>query len=171
LPSHPAWDCLEPSWRRISPPIRGWHLIARSAPHPVRSVPSPRRADRLGYGKYLVTIGLCGSCHTPSENGRPAPGMALAGGAQFRFGFASVSSSNITPCPKTGIGAWSEQEFVNRFHRYENSVNQGPPLVGPKNFTLMPWLQLATLPGEDLRAMYAYLRTVPAVYHKVKTHP
>lgn len=146
-------------------------LLIKSVPHPAGTVSAPDTADRVGYGRYLATIAGCECCHTPSKNRRPVAGMAFAGGEQFRFGFATVVSPNITPDKKTGIGTWSEGDFLNRFHRYREYAEQGPPRVGPEDFTLMPWLQLAKLPAGDLRAIYAYLRTVPAVSHHVESHP
>jgi hypothetical protein len=146
-------------------------LLMKSAPQPAGPVPPPDRSDRLRYGEYLVKIGDCGGCHTPAENGKPLAGMAYAGGKLFRIGPFQVVSSNITPDPKSGLGTWSEDYFLRRFYLYRDYVNQGSPHVGKESFTLMPWLNLATLPPDDLKAMYAYLRTVPPVHHYVNPHP
>ncbi|MCU1233714.1 MAG: cytochrome c-related protein, partial [Candidatus Solibacter sp.] len=76
-----------------------------------------------------------------------------------------------SPDPSTGIGRWSEQDFVNKFAQYREYAERGSPKVGPESFTIMPWLNFCQLPEDDLRAMYAYLRTLPPVSKAVETHP
>jgi hypothetical protein len=141
------------------------------APPPVGFVPEPDRKNRLQYGEYLTTIGACADCHTKSDQGQPVPGMLLAGGEPFRFPGLTVVSANITPDPETGIGNWTEQQFVNRFAVYRQYAEKDPPQVGPDAFTLMPWLSLSQFPREDLAAIYAYLKTVPPVRNSVVMHP
>jgi hypothetical protein len=146
-------------------------LLMKSAPRPAQSVPEPDCGNLLRYGEYLATVGLCADCHTQRENGSPKPGMRLAGGEPFHFGSATVVSSNITPDHETGIGRWSEPFFLNRFYAYKDYAEKGAPQAGPQSFTLMPWLSLAQLPPDDLKAIYAYLRMQPPVYNPVLTHP
>ncbi len=146
-------------------------LMIKRAPKPAGTVAPPDRGDRLKYGQYLVTVAGCIGCHTPSEKGHPKPGMEGAGGERFQIGSATVVSANITPDTKTGIGTWSEEYFLNRFYQYRDYAEQGPPRVGLESFTLMPWLSLAKLPPDDVKAIYAYLRTLRPVYQYVETHP
>ena len=96
-------------------------------------------------------------------------GKILAGGQVFAFGPLSVTSSNITPEPDTGIGVWSEEYFIHKFRSYLPYA-ENPPEVGPESFTLMPWLRFSRLSDEELSDIYAYLRTVPAVYSPVQKH-
>ncbi len=72
----------------------------------------------------------------------------------------TIAAPNITPDKETGIGAWTDgekirgiREFVSRFKAYNAYVEKGAPKVTPSAFTLMPWLNLAQLPPEDLKAI------------------
>jgi mono/diheme cytochrome c family protein len=146
-------------------------VLVKSAPQPAGFVPPPDHGDRVKFGEYLVTLAGCAGCHTPAEKGKPEPGMTLAGGERFTFPGAVVVSANITPDPQTGIGRWSEQDFVDKFQCYREYAEKGSPVVGPENFTLMPWLEFSQLEGNDLRAIYSFLRTQKPVYHAVDSHP
>jgi mono/diheme cytochrome c family protein len=146
-------------------------MLIKGAPQPAGHVPEPDRSNKVKYGEYLVTMAGCMDCHTPARQGKPLPGMTLAGGQEFRFPGAVVVSANITPDQETGIGRWSEQNFLERFYQYKEYVKEGSPQVGPESFTLMPWLTFAQLDPEDLKAIYAFLRTQQPVYHVVDSHP
>jgi hypothetical protein len=146
-------------------------VLIRTEPRPVANVPAPNRSDPVDYGRYLAAVGGCADCHTMMNKGRPRQDMLYAGGHEFRMDGAVVVSSNITPDPETGIGKWSEQDFVARFYAYRGYLKKGPPSVGPEGFTLMPWLSLSQLPPEDLKAMYAYLRTQRPIHHRVEVRP
>jgi mono/diheme cytochrome c family protein len=136
---------------------------------PAGTVPDPDASDRVKYGEYLVTLGTCAHCHTPLAEGHPDTSKLFAGGQDFKFpGGASVVSSNITPDPETGIGKWTQDQFVKRFHMYRPYLKTGAPKAP---FTLMPWLALAGTTGEDLQAMYAYLKTVKPVKNNVRAEP
>lgn len=147
------------------------NYLITGAPAPSRNVAAPDKSNKLAWGQYLVTVAGCGGCHTPMEKGDPIPGKAFAGGEPFVIANYKAVSANITPDNDTGIGKMSEAEFIERFHQYKKYIQDGPPPVTPENFTIMPWLNFAKLPAEDLGAIYAYLRTVPPVNHSVETHP
>jgi hypothetical protein len=68
---------------------------------------------------------------------------------------------NLTPDEATGLGTWTEQVFVNAL-KTGRHMGIGRPIMPP-----MPWQAYSRLTDEDLRAMYAYLRTVPAKVNKV----
>ena len=146
-------------------------LYLKSIPRPVGTVPPPESRNQLRLGEYLVTIAACADCHTPLESGQPVVARRLAGGREFRFPGAVVVSAHITPDPESGIGRWSEQQFLEKFYQYREYAEQGSPEVGPESFTLMPWLGLSQLAPQELGAMYAYLMTQPAVRNAVETHP
>ena len=96
----------------------------------------------------------------------------LEGGEKFAVApGVMVVSANISPDQYTGTGRWSEQDFVDRFSQYREYAATGSPQVGPESFTLMPWLNLCRLPDDDLRAIYAFIRTKQPVYKAVDTHP
>ncbi len=148
------------------------NLMIKGAPQPAGSVPPPDRADRLKYGKYLATLGGCGGCHTPSNQGTPVPGKEFAGGERFESTMGTVLSANITPDLETGIGKWDQAFFLKKIaERRDWAVNGAPPLPGPESFTLMPWISLSQMQEEDLTAIYQYLRTLKPVSNYVETHP
>lgn len=146
--------------------------LVNDVPKPVlRPVKAPPREDRVRYGEYLVDMAQCVTCHTVLDKGEPVKGREFAGGEPFRFGNHLVRSPNITPDNETGIGAWSEERFVAKFKNYSEMTHANAPKMTQANFTVMPWLGLAKLAEDDLRAMYAYLRTVKPIYHQVDVHP
>lgn len=116
---------------------------------------APPKSDAVAYGQYLVGIGACNDCHT-FEAG------VLAGGQPFMVGTAIEMSKNLTPEPTTGLGAYDEATFVMRFKGYEKLE---PMLLTPGMFNkvVMPWEAFSHLSEEDLKAIYAYLRTLPPV--------
>ena len=146
-------------------------MLMKGAPQPAGHVPEPDHTDKVKYGEYLVTLAGCMECHTPAKQGKPIRSLTLAGGQEFRFPGAVVVSANITPDLETGIGRWSEQDFLERFYQYKEYAEKGSPQVGPESFTLMPWLNFAQLKPEDLKAIYAFLRTQQPIYHVVDSHP
>lgn len=128
----------------------------------------PTKNDIISYGKYMLTAMSCNECHTPTENGQPQEGKYLAGGFEFPFGDGTtVRSANITPDKTTGIGNWTEQQFVTRFKLYGDSTYT-PQIVKPGDFkTVMPWFFYAKANEYDLKAVFAYLQTVPPVENKI----
>jgi mono/diheme cytochrome c family protein len=140
-------------------------MLIRTAPQPAGRVPRPDRSNRVKYGEYLANIAGCAECHTSDG------GEAFAGGFEFKFPGATVVSANITPDVETGIGSWSEEMFVSRFTAYRAYLEKGSPKAGRERFTIMPWLSFAQMEPDDLKAIYAYLRTQPAVAKKVEKHP
>jgi mono/diheme cytochrome c family protein len=147
-------------------------LFIRSVPKPAGSVPPPDRANRVKFGEYLVSLGGCRDCHTPTDKGQPLSGKDFAGGQIFDTRVGKVVSANITPDLDTGIGKWSEEFFLKKFYDYKEYVDQGcPKLSGPEAFTLMPWLGFSQKSPEDLGAIYTYLQSLPPVHNSVETHP
>jgi mono/diheme cytochrome c family protein len=145
------------------------NLIVRTIPKPV-TLPSaaPDRSDRIAYGRYLTTLAGCSSCHTRMVRGRPVPNMAFAGGLEFHPRTGGIQrSANITPDMETGIGRWTEAQFVERFTRIAALDDAALALNGRPN-TEMPWRDYGGMDPQDLSAIYAYLRTVPAVKNAVK---
>ena len=111
------------------------------------------------------------SCHTPGEKGKLNDNLRFAGGKRFDFAGASVVSANITPDPETGIGSWTEEYFKQRFTLHRVYLEKGSPIIGPEQFTIMPWLGLCQLEPDDLSAIYKFLQKQPSIRNKVVTHP
>jgi hypothetical protein len=79
-----------------------------------------------------------------------------------------VRSANITPDTETGIGTWTEQQFVDRFKVFADS-SYVPPVFGKGEFnTVMPWMMYAQMTTDDLKAIYAYLKTVKPIKNQVQ---
>lgn len=144
-------------------------LIVRTIPQPA-TLPETRpdpATDLVGYGRYLTTIASCTDCHTPMDNGQRRPGMEFAGGTEFRLPTGGVQrSANITPDVQTGIGSWTERQFLDRFAQAASMDDAASAMNGRQN-TEMPWRDYSGMKQEDLAAIYAYLRTVPAVRNAV----
>ena len=146
-------------------------LLIKSAPKPAGTVGEPDHSNPLRYGEYLTTLGGCIECHSPMERGQLVKEKAYAGGRTFRIGNYAVVTPNITPDAETGIGAWNETIFLDRFYLYKDWVQGVPPAVTADTFTLMPWLAFAQMAPEDLKAIYAFLKTLPPIRNQVATHP
>jgi mono/diheme cytochrome c family protein len=133
--------------------------LMRSAPEPItQPVPEPDISTPVARGKYLVTIAGCSDCHTPQNKGQGIPGLEFAGGFVLEGPWGRVASANITPDP-TGIPYYDEALFVQMMRTgYVKArvINQ-----------IMPWTDLRNLTDEDLKAMYAYVRTFKPVKHRV----
>jgi hypothetical protein len=145
------------------------NLIVNAIPQPAE----PRavnRADPVDYGRYLATIGGCIWCHTPvNETQQTMPELALAGGHDFPMGSFVVRSANISPDRDTGIGAWSREDFIARFRRYQGPGGLIP--VGSDDFnSLMSWTRYADMTDDDLSAIYAYLMQARPISNRVGTY-
>lgn len=145
------------------------NFIINTIPKKAEFSKRPDPSDQLAYGAYLFNAAACGDCHTKQDKGQPIAGMELAGGFEFPlFTGGIVRSANITPDPETGIGTWTEQQFVDRFKVFADS-SYVPPTIGKGEFnTVMPWMMYAQMTNEDLKAMYAYLKTVKPIKNQVQ---
>jgi mono/diheme cytochrome c family protein len=132
-----------------------------------RKKPAP--TDRIAYGKYLYTAAACSDCHTQPRKDSKTGILVNAGGTEFTLpNGGTVRSANITPDIETGIGNWTEEQFVSKFKSYDGSAGRNQP-VSPGSFnTPMPWTMYAGMTEEDLKALYAYLKTIPPVKNKVE---
>ncbi len=147
-------------------------IFMKSAPQPVTTVvAAPDKSNQLEYGKYLVEMSGCEMCHSRKERGEVVSGMNFAGGEVFRVGEFEVVSANISADPETGIGNWTEQRFIDKFKGYANFTNENLPPAVQVNFTVMPWLGLRNLHEDELKAIFAYLKTMKPVRNKVESHP
>ncbi len=165
--------------------------IALSATLTLLLAASPARAeDRAARGRRLVTLGGCNDCHTPLKMGQngpepdmarmlsghpermalppapalpPGPWMFVAAGTMTAWsGPWGVSyTANLTPDPETGLGRWTERDFIETM-RTGRHMGRGRQILPP-----MPVQNLGQLPDEDLRDIFAYLRTIPAVRNQV----
>lgn len=128
------------------------------------TIPNP--ADTVKYGAYLVNAAACMDCHTQNNNGTMVAGMEFAGGRNFRLGNYTIRSANITPDRNTGIGNWTTSAFVERFKNFSDAA-KAPRTLPDDDQTIMPWYDYSGITEPDLKAMYAYLKTVKPVSNKV----
>ena len=133
--------------------------LIRSAPEPVTSpVADNESADLVKRGEHLVDQAGCGDCHSPMVRGQSVPGMEFGGGSIFDGPWGSVASANLTP-DATGISYYDEALFVK-------TIRTGA--VGARELSpIMPVMVYGSLSDRDLKAMFAYLRTVKPVKHHV----
>jgi mono/diheme cytochrome c family protein len=114
--------------------------------------------DLIQRGRYLVDAGDCGACHT-----LPGSGRLLAGGRPLETPFGLLLAPNITPDPETGIGAWSDEEFIN-------SLTKGTGRNGVHLYPAMPYTYMTNMTRDDALAIRAYLETIPAVRNSVQSN-
>jgi mono/diheme cytochrome c family protein len=112
--------------------------------------------DQVEHGRYLSIVGDCGACHT-----LPGSGHELAGGRILETPFGNLIAPNITPDPVTGIGAWTDDEFVN-------AMTKGTGRNGTHLFPAMPYTYYTKISRDDALAIRAYLDTLPPVHNDVR---
>ena len=116
-------------------------------------------AEYVKRGEYLAKAGNCIACHSHTEAGIPA----FAGGPPIQTPFGTFYGGNITPDPETGIGQWSEADFIK-------AMREGVSPEGEHYFPVFPYLYFAQLTDDDLRAIWVYLQKIPAVRQANRKH-
>lgn len=137
--------------------------LALSCATPAAQGPVPMtEAQKLERGEYLTTIMGCNDCHTPGTlHGQPDFQRKLSGSELGWVGpWGTTYARNLTPDAETGIGAWSEDDIVKTIRTGQRA--DGTPVLPP-----MPWPMYTNLTDEDAYAIAAYLKSLPAVTHKV----
>jgi mono/diheme cytochrome c family protein len=148
--------------------------------------------DQVKRGQYLVTFGGCNDCHTPKKMGPKGPepdmtrmlsghpaeeklpeipagvlgpdkwGILATGDGTAWAGPWGVSfTMNLTPDQETGLGSWTEAMFIKAM-RTGKHMGEGRDILPP-----MPWPSLQALTDDDLKAIFAYLHTIPPVKNAV----
>jgi mono/diheme cytochrome c family protein len=165
-----------------------WSQTSVSADAPA---PPPARAaaDRVARGEYLVSSIGCADCHSPKvmtpQGPAEDPSRRLSGHPEgtvldvpptLTASWITAGSSdltawygpwgisytfNLTPDENTGIGSWSEDTFVQTL-KTGRHMGVSRPILPP-----MPWYFYRNLTDEDLRSIYAYLRTIPPIHNRV----
>ena len=161
----------------------------QSAPVPMAPA-APTHEEMVARGQYLVAIASCNDCHTPLKMGpngpepdiarmlsghpeglkSPAPpklsmdGWAFAGtltNTAWAGPWGISYTANITPDKNTGIGIWDEAMFIKAI-RSGRHMGDGRPILPP-----MPWPWIAKMTDDDLKAVFAYLKSIPPVANHV----
>jgi mono/diheme cytochrome c family protein len=129
----------------------------------------PSESDAVAYGGYLFNAASCAECHSKQDKGKPIAGMELAGGFEFPMVTGGIArSSNITQDEITGIGKWSEDDFVKRFKSYTDSSYVSNKVIKGNFNTTMPWIMYGGMKEQDLKAIYAYLKTIKPIRNSVE---
>lgn len=113
------------------------------------SVTAPKEAVSAEYGQYLITISGCYDCHAQNLSGGPYPQPGV-----------SLIVPNITPGGE--VGSWTEEQFIATIR---TGIN---PSGHPLNPELMPWPQIRLSSDDELKAIWMYLQTVPALEQSTK---
>jgi len=170
--------CFVASALAAEPPV-----VKETAPKPVSAA--------VARGKYLITLGGCHDCHTPKLMTGKGPALDTK---RLLSGFPSSQkvpaipegvigpnswgglctndltgwagpwgvsfASNLTPDKETGIGAWTEEKFITTLRT--GKTPGGRPILPP-----MPWESIQQASDKDLKAMFAYLMSLPPVRNMV----
>ena len=129
-------------WQNRSDPSAG------SAP-PLAGTPTS--ATTIARGEYLARAADCVACHTV-----PGSGKEFAGGVAFVLPFGTIYSSNITSDSESGIGGWSDEDFVRAMH---DGVRKG----GKRLYPAFPYTSYTALSRADVLAIKAYLFSQPRI--------
>jgi mono/diheme cytochrome c family protein len=116
-------------------------------------------ADPVSPGAYLTNAAGCEDCHTDREHG----GQPYAGGRALATPFGTFYSPNITPDPETGIGRWSDEQFLR-------ALRDGVRPDGANYFPVFPYPSFTKITDADMRAIKAYLFSLPAVRQADRAH-
>jgi mono/diheme cytochrome c family protein len=146
--------------------------------------------EQIKRGEHLVKAGLCADCHTPKKMGPngpeedisrmlsghpaghvmpPAPdrpagpwAIAVAGDLTAWSGpWGTTFTRNLTPDKKTGLGDWTEQNFIDTI-RTGKKLGKGRPLLPP-----MPIAGIQNYTDDELKAIFAYLQSLPPISNPV----
>ncbi len=129
-------------------------LAAFAAFSGVAAAQDLQSSDRIARGRYIAVLSDCSGCHT-------APGgQSYAGGLALDTPFGKILAPNITPDRDTGIGNWTDEEFIS-------AVREGRGHGGERLYPAMPYPAFTKLSDEDVRDMRAYFATVAPVSNKV----
>jgi hypothetical protein len=148
--------------------------------------------DPVMRGMYIVSTSGCNDCHTPwvfnKDLGLPMPDMSrmLSGHpaadvdsatkinpksdlalisvdfTAFTLPFGTVYSQNLTPDKETGLGNWTEEMFIKSIRTGMHMGAEGRPVLPP-----MPWPEFRNFTDDDLKAIWAFLQSIPAVHNPV----
>ena len=168
-------------------------LVANACQQQPAAPAPPTQAEIIKRGEYLVTIAVCNDCHTPLKMGPngPEPDMSrmLSGYPEgvtlppppklpgdpatnwntlmwnvsaFAGPWGITYPINLTPDQNTGIGIWTEQDFIKTIRNGRHMGGEARPIQPP-----MPWMWYAKMTDDDLKAVYAYLRSIPPISNRV----
>jgi mono/diheme cytochrome c family protein len=141
-------------------------IILNTIPQKAAPGKRPDPSDTLAYGKYLVSAAACGECHTPFVEGKFTEGMEFAGGRVFEMPGGTLRTPNLTPDP-TGLGYWSREKFLDKFHTYTDSGYHSPAVAMTDFNSIMPWTMYSRMTESDLISVYTFLKSLDPIKNEV----
>jgi hypothetical protein len=176
--------------------VTGGIIVASALVGPLAVAKDPGKPERapnsaqVKRGEYLVSIAACHDCHTPVKMGPngpepdmtralsghpaqmvmppapklpPGPWVASVGATMTAWAgpWGTSFTANLTPDKETGLGSWTERNFIDTI-RSGRKMGRGRHLLPP-----MPWPVYRNMTDDDLKSVFAYLQTIPAVKNKV----
>ena len=140
-------------------------LMLAGAAHAQEAAPAPpvaplpgSAADQILRGQYLATAADCIACHTVDQK------KPFAGGYPIATPFGTIYGPNITPDKETGIGSWTDDEFVRALH-------QGIGRHGEHLYPAFPYTAFSKMTRDDVLAIKAYLFSLPPIVQQTPANP
>ncbi|MDX1939060.1 MAG: c-type cytochrome [Saprospiraceae bacterium] len=137
-------------------------------PMPEKAIPLPDTTDQIAWGRYIATgVYGCFACHSEDfatvNDLEPEKSAGFFGGGNPMLDFDGnlIPSANITPDKETGIGNWTEEQFLT-------TLKTGQSPNGPIRYPMLPY---AILDTAEIKAVWAYLKTVPPLKNEVARAP
>lgn len=131
-------------------------IASSDSPYPkLNLAQSNHPLKQIQHGEYLLKMADCFTCHTDEEHG----GKPFAGGLKISTDFGDMYVPNITPDKDTGIGHWTDKQFVK-------AVREGVPPDGSYYYPVFPYNYFHKMSVQDVLDIKAYLDVVPAVHQK-----
>jgi mono/diheme cytochrome c family protein len=131
-----------------------------TSPRTLVIVAAAATAPNLANGQIIFNAGGCSACHAvPNQPDR----LRLGGGLAIPSPFGTFYAPNISPDPADGIGRWNEADFVN-------AVTRGISPEGTNYFPAFPYTSYAHVKVQDVRDLFAYVKTLAQVPGKVRDH-
>ncbi|MDH3910735.1 MAG: cytochrome c [Rhodospirillales bacterium] len=115
--------------------------------------------NAIARGKYVLHAAGCVACHTDEKGG----GTVLAGGRALVTPFGTFYTPNITPDPGSGLGGWTEADFLR-------ALGEGRDLQGRPYYPAFPFTSYRGMTEQDMKDLWAYLRSVPPADRANKPH-
>jgi mono/diheme cytochrome c family protein len=128
------------------------HADDASQPADAMATPTAASSDLVKRGEYLARAGDCVACHT-ADKARP-----FAGGLPINTPFGTIVTPNITPDPDTGIGQWSDADFLRAMH-------EGVGKSGERLYPAFPYAEYTKVTDQDVLAIRAYLNTLTPIHY------
>ena len=133
-------------------PITQAHADNAAQPDNAAATPAATSSDLVKRGEYLARAGDCVACHT-ADKARP-----FAGGLPINTPFGTIVTPNITPDPDTGIGQWSDADFLRAMH-------EGVGKSGERLYPAFPYAEYTKVTDQDVLAIRAYLNTLTPIHY------